>query len=161
VAQKETEALAKLIVRLKAELGLTLVIIEHDIPLIMALADRIVCMADGEVIAAGTPDVIRHDPAVVEAYLGGSLTAIERSTATGSAAPTVPVAASMAVAAERLARVVPGLGAAREAALLDVFGSVDVRHADRAELTKVRGIGPGLAARIQDSLAPVSSNGRG
>ncbi len=55
VAQKETEALGALLVRLKAELGLTLIIIEHDIPLIMGLSDRIVCMADGEVIAAGTP----------------------------------------------------------------------------------------------------------
>ncbi|MDT7572931.1 MAG: hypothetical protein QOE05_3105 [Actinomycetota bacterium] len=79
VAQKETEALGALLVRLKAELGLTLIVIEHDIPLIMGLSDRIVCMADGEVIAAGTPEVVRHDPAVVEAYLGGSMTAIERS----------------------------------------------------------------------------------
>jgi ABC-type branched-subunit amino acid transport system ATPase component/ABC-type branched-subunit amino acid transport system permease subunit len=162
VAQKETEALAKLIVRLKAELGLTLVMIEHDIPLIMALADRIVCMADGEVIAAGTPDIVRHDPAVVEAYLGGSLTAIERSTAGGHTTSPGAVAASVSANDETpLAQVVPGLGVAREAALLDAFGSVEaVRHANQAELTKVRGIGPGLAARIQDSLSDVLSNGR-
>lgn len=86
VAQRETEALGALLTKLKGELGLTLVIIEHDIPLIMGLSDRIVCMADGEVIASGPPDVVRHDPAVVEAYLGGSLTAIERS----GAGPTEP-----------------------------------------------------------------------
>jgi ABC-type branched-subunit amino acid transport system ATPase component/ABC-type branched-subunit amino acid transport system permease subunit len=85
VAQKETEALARLLVRLKDELDLTLIIIEHDIPMIMELSDRIVCMADGQVIAAGPPEVVRHDPAVVEAYLGGSLTAIERSA--GAAVP--------------------------------------------------------------------------
>ncbi|MCU1602994.1 MAG: putative transporter ATPase and permease protein [Frankiales bacterium] len=83
VAQKETEALGRLLVRLKEQLGLTLVIIEHDIPLIMGLSDRIVCMADGEVIAAGTPEAVRHDPVVVEAYLGGSVTAIERSAGAG------------------------------------------------------------------------------
>ena len=86
IAQKETEALGALLVRLKAELGLTLIIIEHDIPLIMGLSDRIICMADGEIIAQGTPDVVRHDPAVVEAYLGGSITAIERSAGGGSTA---------------------------------------------------------------------------
>ena len=86
VAQKESEALARLIVKLKDELGLTLVIIEHDIPMIMSLSDRVVCMADGEVIAVGTPDQVRHDPAVVEAYLGGSVTAIERSGASPRAA---------------------------------------------------------------------------
>ena len=141
VAQKETEALGSLLVRLKEELDLTLIIIEHDIPLIMALSDRIVCMADGEVIAAGTPDIVRNDPAVVEAYLGGSVTAIERSSTA-----SVP-------AQSDLADVVPGLGPSREAALLDAFGSVEgIRDAELDDLVQVRGIGPGMAARIHDSL---------
>ncbi|HET6818266.1 MAG TPA: branched-chain amino acid ABC transporter permease/ATP-binding protein [Mycobacteriales bacterium] len=79
IAQRETEALGELLVDLKAQLGLTLVVIEHDIPLIMGISDRIIAMADGTVIAEGTPDVVRADPAVIDAYLGGSITAIERS----------------------------------------------------------------------------------
>jgi ABC-type branched-subunit amino acid transport system ATPase component/ABC-type branched-subunit amino acid transport system permease subunit len=79
IAQRETEALGELLGQLKAQLGLTLLIIEHDIPLIMGISDRIIAMAEGKVICEGPPDVVRADPQVVEAYLGGSITAIERS----------------------------------------------------------------------------------
>jgi ABC-type branched-subunit amino acid transport system ATPase component len=85
VAQRETEALGHLLVDLKRELDLTLVVIEHDIPLIMGISDRIIAMADGNLIAEGPPDVVRTDAQVVDAYLGGSITAIERSGA-GAAA---------------------------------------------------------------------------
>ncbi|MEU5863252.1 ATP-binding cassette domain-containing protein [Nonomuraea sp. NPDC047529] len=79
VAQRETEALGHLLAELKRELDLTLVVIEHDIPLIMGISDRIIAMADGDLIAEGPPDVVRTHPRVVDAYLGGSITAIERS----------------------------------------------------------------------------------
>jgi ABC-type branched-subunit amino acid transport system ATPase component len=89
IAQRETEALGALLVDLKAQLGLTLVIIEHDIPLIMGISDRIIAMADGAVIAEGTPDVVRTDAGVVDAYLGGSIAAIERSGTTAPAGKRV------------------------------------------------------------------------
>jgi ABC-type branched-subunit amino acid transport system ATPase component/ABC-type branched-subunit amino acid transport system permease subunit len=81
IAQRETEALGRLLQQIKDELDLTMLVIEHDIPLIMGLSDNIVAMDAGTVIAAGPPDVVRTNPAVVEAYLGGSATAIERSDA--------------------------------------------------------------------------------
>jgi ABC-type branched-subunit amino acid transport system ATPase component len=79
IAQRETEALGELLVGLKRQFELTTVIIEHDIPLIMGISDRIIVMAEGELLAQGPPEVVRNDPAVVDAYLGGSIVAIERS----------------------------------------------------------------------------------
>jgi ABC-type branched-subunit amino acid transport system ATPase component/ABC-type branched-subunit amino acid transport system permease subunit len=79
IAQRETEALGRLLKDIKEQLDLTLLVIEHDIPLIMGLSDRIVAMDAGTVIAVGRPEEVRVNPLVVEAYLGGSLAAIERS----------------------------------------------------------------------------------
>ncbi|MBA2609420.1 MAG: ATP-binding cassette domain-containing protein [Actinobacteria bacterium] len=79
IAQRETEALGALLRQLKRDLDLTLVVIEHDIPLIMGLADRIVAMDRGRVLADGPPDIVRNDARVIDAYLGASTTAIERS----------------------------------------------------------------------------------
>jgi ABC-type branched-subunit amino acid transport system ATPase component/ABC-type branched-subunit amino acid transport system permease subunit len=88
VAQRETEALADLLQDLKRQLDLSLLVIEHDIPLIMGISDEVVAMADGRVLSRGTPDEVRNDPRVVEAYLGASTTAIERSgVVTGAAEP--------------------------------------------------------------------------
>jgi branched-chain amino acid transport system ATP-binding protein len=70
---KETQELSELIVRLKGELGLTIVIIEHDMNLIMDICDRIVVMTEGRVLTSGLPGEIRKDPRVLDAYLGGDI----------------------------------------------------------------------------------------
>jgi len=92
IAQRETEALGGLLESLKQELGLTLLVIEHDMPLIMGISDRIVAMADGRVICEGTPAVVMADPLVADAYLGGNIEAIERSgVRTDDAEPARPL----------------------------------------------------------------------
>ena len=79
IAQRESEALAQLLKRIKADLDLTLVVIEHDIPLLMEIADRLIAMESGSVLVSGAPEVVRNDARVITSYLGGDLTAIERS----------------------------------------------------------------------------------
>ena len=79
IAQREVEALAPVLVRLRDEMGAALVVIEHDIPLVTEISDRLVALDMGRVIATGDPaDVIVH-PQVVESYLGTSSAAISRS----------------------------------------------------------------------------------
>ena len=72
IAQKETEALAPLLQRLASYLDATLLLIEHDMPLIMGISDEIVAMAAGKVITMGPPDEVRNHPEVLTSYLGAS-----------------------------------------------------------------------------------------
>src|SRR3954454_7211812 len=79
IAQRETEALGPMLLRIREQTGASLVVIEHDMPLVRSISDRLIAMAQGEVIAAGAPDFVLTAPQVVESYLGTSAAAIERS----------------------------------------------------------------------------------
>jgi ABC-type branched-subunit amino acid transport system ATPase component/ABC-type branched-subunit amino acid transport system permease subunit len=81
VAQREAEAFGPLIKQVQRELDATLVIVEHDMPMIMSISDRVYCLEAGRVIAQGAPAAVRADPAVIASYLGTDERAIARSDA--------------------------------------------------------------------------------
>jgi branched-chain amino acid transport system ATP-binding protein len=70
ITTSESEALTELLRGLLAGSGTTLVLIEHDLPMVSALSDRIYVMVTGRVLTSGPPDVVMSDPRVVAAYLG-------------------------------------------------------------------------------------------
>ncbi|HZT67088.1 MAG TPA: MFS transporter [Acidimicrobiales bacterium] len=79
IAQREAEALGPVLRRVQEHLSCSILIIEHDMPLMRSLADRLVAMDTGSVIAEGPPDAVLADPQVVASYLGSNVAAIERS----------------------------------------------------------------------------------
>ena len=83
VAQKETEALGPLLRQVQETTGCSIMVIEHDMPLLTSICDRMYCLELGAVIAEGTPDEVLEHPRVIESYLGESDAAINRSGAAG------------------------------------------------------------------------------
>ena len=79
IAQREVEAFVPLLRRIREVTGCSVLLVEHDVPLAFELADAVVVMQAGAVVASGPPEVVRHDPRALEAYLGASEEALQAS----------------------------------------------------------------------------------
>jgi ABC-type branched-subunit amino acid transport system ATPase component len=79
VAQREAEMFGPLLRSIRDDLDCSVLIVEHDMPLLMGLCDRIYALEQGRVIAEGTPAEVRANPAVIASYLGTDAAAISRS----------------------------------------------------------------------------------
>ena len=69
---EETEDMARFILDIRRELGIAMIMVEHDMGLVMDIADRIMVLDFGEKISEGTPEFVQKDPNVIAAYLGSS-----------------------------------------------------------------------------------------
>ena len=85
IAQREAEALGPVLMRIRDDLGASVLVIEHDLPLLTSIADRMIALDLGAVIADGPSDTVVHDPHVVASYMGDNAAAIARS---GPGTPT-------------------------------------------------------------------------
>ncbi|HEU5083987.1 MAG TPA: ATP-binding cassette domain-containing protein [Acidimicrobiales bacterium] len=94
VAQRETEALGPLLQRVQVATGTSVLVIEHDMPLLTTICDRMIALELGAVIAEGTPAEVLEHPRVVESYLGTDEAAINRSGTIDLDPETEPAGAS-------------------------------------------------------------------
>ncbi len=85
IAQREAEALGPLLLRIRDLTGASVLIIEHDVPLLTSISDRLIALDLGEIVATGTPAEVVRDPRVVGSYLGQSEEVIARSGARSTA----------------------------------------------------------------------------
>ncbi len=79
IAQRESEALGPLLLRIREALGASLLVIEHDMPLVTGVSDRMIALDQGRLLVEGTPDEVLHHPQVVASYLGDTEAVIARS----------------------------------------------------------------------------------
>jgi branched-chain amino acid transport system ATP-binding protein len=84
--REETEDMARFILDIQEERGITVLLIEHDMGMVMDISSKVVVLNFGEVIGTGTPDEVRANPEVIRAYLGGGHEKATVLTTAGAAA---------------------------------------------------------------------------
>ena len=95
LGSRESVELARLVRRLADEWGMAVLVVEHDMSFVMGVCDRVVVLDFGRMIAAGTPEEVRSDPAVIAAYLGTEADELDPALLTPAGRDPGPVAAAV------------------------------------------------------------------
>ena len=91
IAQREAEALGPLLLRIREQTGASLLVVEHDMPLITSVSDEILALETGRVLTQGQPQEVLNDPQVIASYLGSDAATVARSGTLASADATETV----------------------------------------------------------------------
>ena len=152
ISQKETEALGPLLRRIKAQTGATILMIEHDMSLVMGLADWIYCLDAGQNLSNGPPEIVKADPAVIEAYLG---TPRERQMVEAQARKDVREAKGAEVGPTLLEL----RGVDAHYGKLQVLNEVNVtvRQGERIALLGTNGAGKSTILKVASGILPASA----
>ena len=143
LTRADTDRLGALLRRIAA-CGVAVILVEHDMPLVMGVSDHILVMDAGRPIAGGTPAAIRHDPAVIRAYLGAADTPARPRAASWQGRPDAVLSAHGLTAGYGAASVLEGV-------------SLKVRPGETVALLGANGAGKSTAMRaLAGLLRPVT-----